>query len=62
MQIKTRLFAVIGSLAAAALIIGGVAVYGFQRYQAAVGNIEHNARISLLAERANGLIFAVVME
>lgn len=61
-QIKTRLFAVIGSLAAAALIIGGVAVYGFQRYQGAVGSIEQNARTTQLAERANALIFAVVME
>ena len=62
MQIKTRLVAIVGGLAAAALIIGGVAVYGFQRYQAAVEGIEQTARASLMAERANGLIFAVVME
>ncbi|MCZ0737899.1 methyl-accepting chemotaxis protein [Phreatobacter sp. AB_2022a] len=62
MQIKTRLVAIVGGLAAAALVIGGVAVYGFQRYQAAVDGIEQTARISLMAERANALIFAVVME
>ena len=62
MQIKTRLVAIVGGLAAAALVIGGVAVYGFQRYQAAVDGIEQTARVSLMAERANALIFAVVME
>ncbi|CEJ14514.1 Putative methyl-accepting chemotaxis protein YoaH [bacterium YEK0313] len=62
MQIKTRLVAIVGGLATAALVIGGVAVYGFQRYQTAVDGIEQTARISLMAERANALIFAVVME
>ena len=62
MKIKTRLFSIVGGLTAASLIVGAVAAYGFQRYQAAVEENERNARITQLAERANALVYAVVME
>lgn len=62
MKIKTRLILVVAGLAAAAFVVGGVAVHGFHRYQAAIEDNERNARVSQLAERANGLIYAVVME
>jgi methyl-accepting chemotaxis protein len=62
LNIKSRLMAVVTGMAAAALIIGAVAVYGFDRYQTVVSENERNGRIALLAERANGLIYAVVME
>ncbi|WP_439574586.1 methyl-accepting chemotaxis protein [Phreatobacter sp.] len=62
MKIKTRLLVVVGCLAAAALVIGAVAATGFQRYQAAIEENERNARVTQLAEQANALIYAVVME
>ncbi|MFN3854354.1 MAG: methyl-accepting chemotaxis protein [Phreatobacter sp.] len=62
MKIKTRLLVVVGCLAAAALVIGAVAVTGFQRYQAAIEENQRNARVTQLAEQANALIYAVVME
>jgi methyl-accepting chemotaxis protein len=61
-QIKTRLFVVVGSLAVAALVVGAVAIHGFQRYQAAVDENERTARVTQLAEQANALVYAVVME
>ncbi len=62
MQIKTKLFAIVGGLTVASLIVAGVAAYGFQRYQHAVTENQRTARVTQLAERANGLIYAVVME
>lgn len=62
MQIKTKLFAIVGGLTVASLIVAGVAGYGFQRYQHAVTENQRTARVTQLAERANGLIYAVVME
>ncbi len=62
MQIKAKLFAIVGSLTVASLVIGGVAAHGFVRYQAAVEESQRNARVTQLAEQANGLIYAVVME
>ncbi len=61
-QIKAKLFAIVGGLTAASLIVGGVAAYGFQRYQAVVEESQRTARVTQLAEQANGLIYAVVME
>jgi methyl-accepting chemotaxis protein len=61
-QIKAKLFAIVGGLTAASLIVGGVAGYGFQRYQAVVEESQRTARVTQLAEQANGLIYAVVME
>lgn len=49
-------------LTAAALIVGAVAYYGFGRYQRVVEASQQTARVSQLAEKANGLIYAVVME
>ena len=62
MKIKTRLFSIVGGLTAASLIVGAVAAYGFQHYQAAIEENQRNARVTQLAEQANGLIYAVVME
>ena len=36
MKIKTRLFSIVGGLTAASLVVGAVAAYGFQHYQAAI--------------------------
>ncbi len=62
MKIKTRLFSIVGGLTAASLIVGAVAAYGFQHYQDAIEENQRNARVTQLAEQANGLIYAVVME
>ncbi len=62
MNIKTRLVLVVSGLAAAALVVGAVAVHGFQRYQRVVEQNERTARITQLAEQANALIYSVVME
>jgi methyl-accepting chemotaxis protein len=62
LKIQTRLVLVVSGLAAAALVVGAVAVHGFQRYQAVVDQNERTARITQLAEQANGLIYSVVME
>ncbi|MGU9981801.1 methyl-accepting chemotaxis protein [Phreatobacter sp. HK31-P] len=62
MKIKTRLFSIVGGLTAASLVVGAVAAYGFQRYQLAIEENQRNARVTQLAEQANGLIYAVVME
>ncbi|MBL8570994.1 MAG: HAMP domain-containing protein [Phreatobacter sp.] len=62
MNIKTRLVLVVSGLAAAALVVGAVAVHGFQRYQSVVDQNERTAKITQLAEQANALIYSVVME
>jgi methyl-accepting chemotaxis protein len=62
LNIKTRLVLVVSGLAAAALVVGAVAVHGFQRYQRVVEQNERTARITQLAEQANALIYSVVME
>jgi methyl-accepting chemotaxis protein len=62
LQIRTKLFSIVAGLTAASLIVAGVAIYGFQRYQHAVEENQRTARVTQLAERANGLIYAVVME
>ncbi|MGQ3285542.1 methyl-accepting chemotaxis protein [Bosea sp. (in: a-proteobacteria)] len=62
MRIKTKLFAIVGGLTIASLIVAGVAGYGFQRYQNVVAENQRTARVTQLAERANGLIYSVVME
>lgn len=62
MKIKTRLVLVVSGLAAAALVVGAVAIHGFQRYQNVVEQNERTAKTAQLAERANGLIYSVVME
>ena len=62
MKIKTRLFSIVGGLTAASLVVGAVAAYGFQQYQTAIEENQRNARVTQLAEQANGLIYAVVME
>jgi len=61
-KIKTRLFSIVGGLTAASLVVGAVAAYGFQQYQTAIEENQRNARVTQLAEQANGLIYAVVME
>jgi methyl-accepting chemotaxis protein len=62
LNIKTRLVLVVSGLAAAALVVGAVAVHGFQRYQSVVEQNERTAKITQLAEQANALIYSVVME
>jgi methyl-accepting chemotaxis protein len=62
LRIGTKIYAVVGLLAAVAAGIGGMGIDAMRTYDAQVGVITRASQRATLGERVNGMILSVVMD
>jgi methyl-accepting chemotaxis protein len=62
MNIRAKVFAIVGLMGLASVIIGGMAVYAVQEYSSRIVRLENLADRAYLGERLNRFVTAVVMD